>query len=615
MTDDKAAETSLQSENKSKVWVNVDFKENPKKGDKFTLSTKSAKSIHIKSGFSLETKAFSLKSQLKNQTNQSSVPREVKSSLFPRKTLPQTSILLWSKKASKKPKTTDRDIEWLSSQSAAFSERQPLKAQWEPSQEEKETGSFLYFLTGDIKIIVGWKLKKLLDIILTKFPQSKIIRDYYRNSVDEVYDEVFHYLYSSYSDFPIIKIEDLPEKSDIFIVSPRNRLNFDPSLTGYDPDTQIIINTSLLDPGLGGTFKILPKRGKTVIEGKNKSPNKEGKQTENNKKSEKKCCNFIEFLPLVKRSKSTQHFNGKTDMPLTLPLFANIEETKLISWRALVQDMKLSLPKSSRKSIIIQNNFETKPSTYGSGREKSLNGFKVKEGTGGFRKTSLPTLKLENDRRNYRIQTLQMPSEYHNEESPAKLPKMKDVVKEIQSVDKILKNSLTRNETIAIATEYCSLQLKSESAEGLAPNIVCMKYSLPFGVLKGINEKLLEGDKMTWKEFSLFYIILVLERAELYNIVVFLFKYLGITKKEDIDEKKMNNALIQIFEDKKCPEYAKKQWNSICNAVMANKSAIIQRPGHDDIDLDDIVNIVAEARISLIDLRLFLSMITKGLLK
>jgi len=52
---------------------------------------------------------------------------------------------------------------------------------------------------------------------------------------------------------------------------------------------------------------------------------------------------------------------------------------------------------------------------------------------------------------------------------------------------------------------------------------------------------------------------LVLERAELYNIVVFLFKYLGITKKEDIEEKKMSDALIQIFEDKKCPEYAKKQ--------------------------------------------------------
>ncbi|CAG9311539.1 unnamed protein product [Blepharisma stoltei] len=610
MSDNKITASSTSPfDNKVHIWANVGFKEDTEK------LTKSIKSMPLKIGFPLKAKSYGLKYHLRSEAESKSTLREGKLYPLPRKSLPQTSILLRSKKLSKKKASVDINDEWINSQSILFSERRKtLRSQLEPSKEE--AGNYVYYLPNDIKIQVSFQLRKLLAFIEMNNPDCKIIRDYYRNSVDEVYDDAFRYLYCSYKDSPVTKIEEIPEDSDIFIISPKEKLNFNPTLTGYDPEAQIIINASLLNPKLEGTINILPTNDKKVHE-KQESPIKERderKSTDGSIIPNKICCNLIEILPVSKRSRSTQIFRWKSDMPSTMPLFNNLEEAKAINWKAFFQGMKLSMPKTSRKSIPNnETNFEIKPEKPANYTERPLNGYKIKEGTGGFRKSFLPSLKFEINK--LRTQNLQIPAQPEFKESPSKLPNMKDVVKEVQSVDAAFKNYLTRSEMITIATEYCSLQLKCGDSHGLDPYLVCLKYSVPFGVLKGINETLLSGNKMTWKEFSLFYILLVLERAELYNIVVFLFKYLDITKKEDIKFDTMADALESLFENKSCPDYAKKQWNLICSAVIAHKSAIVQRPGHSDIDLDDIVNIIAETKISVIDLRLFLSIITKGLLK
>lgn len=104
----------------------------------------------------------------------------------------------------------------------------------------------------------------------------------------------------------------------------------------------------------------------------------------------------------------------------------------------------------------------------------------------------------------------------------------------------------------------------------------------------------------------------MIERGEISDIVIYLFKYLGIKSKEDIEITAMLGALGKTYMNFKCPDFIREIWNVICNAIIENRSVIIQRPGHKDIDLDDIVNIVLDLKISLVDLRCFLSQITKG---
>lgn len=352
-------------------------------------------------------------------------------------------------------------------------------------------------LPGEIRVLVTPKIRNILEFIILKYTESKIIRDYYRENASDVYDEVFTNLFCSNSEFPINKIDEIPVDNDIFIISPRKKLRFDPNTTGYDPDTQTIINSELLNPELAGSFKLLPKLKSTPLLKRDPLPSLEVPILNNqvvNQKILQRTCNFIEILPLV-RHKNNASLNLKSDIPESYSLFSKIEKSDSHSSRSNLKLTKLIMPKIPKKPK--NNSMFENPFSHLSSQTRPLNGFTLTVGNGGFRKNSFNQRLDVKERKALKSFSLPSSTPLVLKENPLQVPKMTDIIKEIQSIDSFLKTSLTKNEIIILATEFCSLEIKCKSKTGLDPELVCLKYNLPFSSLKGINSDLLDGRKMT----------------------------------------------------------------------------------------------------------------------
>ena len=227
---------------------------------------------------------------LGNAPETNEVPKEESShkGIPQRKTLPQTSTMVMDR-FGKKSKASSPD--WSNFKPISLPTRQNGKLQ---------ANKFLPYQTfklGTESIKVTRNLKKILQLVLANHPQITIVKDYYKATFAESYDDVFKNAFNEDSKTPLESAAGVSEKVPLLIISPREKLEFDPKNTGYNPELQIITNLKLISSQEKPYFKEF------------ESPPKEPPNLQISP-SKNFSYNFIQLIPVMNKSRpEISHFS------------------------------------------------------------------------------------------------------------------------------------------------------------------------------------------------------------------------------------------------------------------------------------------------------------------
>jgi hypothetical protein len=215
---------------------------------------------------------------------------------------------------------------------------------------------------------------------------------------------------------------------------------------------------------------------------------------------------------------------------------------------------------------------------------------KLKEGAGGFRKPHL----LFEKTRNYISAgfTSRNPSEKALKQS---LPITRSIMKEIISSDQICsKYLLTKQEFINLLSDYNYLR---EDQGHLVKKIVCKNYNISLKTLKGIDPSMNSNKYLTWEEFVKFYVIFVLKKGILVDLVEFVV---------NVFEHSENS-----FDINKVAQYV-----NLCNQAKNKKidkimSHILEKNEKSCLSTD-IPKLIQDEKLTIVDLRLLVNLIIKS---
>ncbi|OMJ92433.1 hypothetical protein SteCoe_4770 [Stentor coeruleus] len=242
--------------------------------------------------------------------------------------------------------------------------------------------------------------------------------------------------------------------------------------------------------------------------------------------------------------------------------------------------------KSSRKFSETERNSENFIST--NSLIPYMNGSKVKEGAGGFKK---PFLYFPKEKTTMKSQR-QMLNEVRSEPKLSKITISPSIFKEILSVDEVcFKYSMTRQEFSSMLSDYTYLKGKNKYID---VETLTNAYSLGPSIFKGIDPKFLYRKILTWEEFLKFYVVVVLKRSSFVESLEFIFNYFGISSLGQI-----RNLDLPEFEsssrvfNEKIKKLVKAYVESRCDNLLGKET----------------VEMLQKANVTIYDLRILIGMI------
>lgn len=208
-----------------------------------------------------------------------------------RKMLPQTSaklIKLGPKKALKK----DKQGSSLITQKISMNQRKIGKAMFrslsENYQKEEEK------ICEKISENQHQKVESFMKEIQLKCPQVDILYDCYDK---EKVENDYKYIFNIETNQEVTSIDEITEENHMVILSNRKNIIFDTRITGFDPETNTIVNMLNIHPDEAYKFQALSISS---------NPSHNSLNISNNSPKMKTLCSFYEYLP-IKNKKNSEY--------------------------------------------------------------------------------------------------------------------------------------------------------------------------------------------------------------------------------------------------------------------------------------------------------------------
>lgn len=217
-----------------------------------------------------------------------------------------------------------------------------------------------------------------------------------------------------------------------------------------------------------------------------------------------------------------------------------------------------------------------------------MNGSKVKEGAGGFKK---PFLYFPKEKKAMKSQR-QLLKDVRSESKLSKIALSPSIFKEILSVDEVcFKYSMTRQEFSSMLSDYTYLKGKNKYID---VETLCQAYSLGPSIFKGIDPKFLYRKILTWEEFLKFYVVVVLKRSSFVESLEFIFNYfsiasLGQIRNLDLPEFESSSRIF----NEKIKKLVKAYVENRCDSLLGKET----------------VEVLQRANVTIYDLRILIGMI------
>ena len=294
------------------------------------------------------------------------------------------------------------------------------------------------------------------------------------------------------------------------------------------------------------------------------------------------------------REKSEEPVNKKYN---TIDMYGSIINTKK-SFKKKNHKAPLYIFKSNYSQIKIPRSFN--PPDYNDYTEKinslyqifpSLQGKKVKEGAGGFKKPQLLFEKTRNC-----ISPVDSLSKSPEKPIKKSVSATRNSFKETFHLDSIcIKHSLIKEEFVNMLSDFTFL---SDSQSKPLIKTLLKAYNVNFEIIQAIDPGLAYKKDINWEEFTKFYVIIVLNRGNYLDLTDFIIKYFKLStgfsnSAHNLQRLKLNN---EVFAEK-----------------IKKILDVLSKCAEDSASLKlDLSKLIQDSGVSLYDLRILVSLIVKS---
>ncbi|CAG9319320.1 unnamed protein product [Blepharisma stoltei] len=468
-----------------------------------------------------------------------------------RKMLPQTSAKLM--------KMNQRRLKALK-ESPIISKKLSLANKNQDNQQQQISSQAPIDISNKLLNKLESNLEALINEIKEKFPQIEVIFDCYDNPSA---DKKYKYIYNIATNQQLKSIEELSENTTMILLTNRKNVVFDANITGFDPETNSIVNLRNIPTEDHQKYQPLPNSNMT-------SPHSI---------ETKKQSNFYEILPIIIK-KRTDYI----EQPQVVPRKNYFSPPRYYHGRA----------RSCKK---VQ---EEKPLLKFQHSEVSISRPQIKiiRGNAGFRLHyryySAPKLKEAN----FTTAPMQKIS-LQNETKPVTSTvnfnfngtKLKN-----DMVNICIKYNLTPEEFSTMVHDFVGLEIIGDTAGIVSKQEVIDYYKISEICINGLNTELVQRDYITWDEFAHLFSIFISQKCSYNMLCSFILNLVAPFWIHDASQ--MLISLRSLFSN--FSPNVKIIWQKISNIVASYKTL------SSTFQIEELKNLFHE-KISLLELRMLVS--------
>ena len=505
-----------------------------------------------------------------------------KSSLQPRRRLPQTSSLLWRRKPHHKSSAEFFTNESRLSELKCISQHDDIFLNTHLSSSDPLLDSAVPYTLPDRSTVL---VSSGLEGLLRQLVERRMVQTVLKYVPSEESGGAFRYVFGlKQVKRPIRKVEDCPLDIRTLVISPTRAITLEKA--AFDPVHNSIIPSNFLNSHSFLPISALFQKNSTIT----------------------KLTHKASFPSHQPQPVSTAVL-GRVDMP---PFQADVVLREALKKpKSIVRSAYLWSARVVEHSGMVVT---ARPSLLSAPKEKAefthLNGGKLIEGNAGFRRphpSPIPTLTTSHSSRTLpRAISLTGSSQGFKAEVKGKrtLLKLSDsLLKQLDVASFCARYSLTEKEFAKLVEEFVVL---AAGGEGVRADVLCGHYRVEKEALKGLNSAF-NGVLLPWSDFVSFYSLAISQRSQLSDLLAYLLtvsdmQYTSISSLYHLTVDYMMEALRMRLSASRMTETVKRIWSALCVCLVGEREVICAgEKGR--IDVETAVEAAGRGEVSVLDLR------------